>query len=92
MSAEFTEKVCDAVLKRADCCCEACGRFTPHGVFHHRLPQEIGGTSHAIGTVENCLYVCTHCHQYIHSHPSESYLRGWLLHVTPESVKNVCEE
>lgn len=51
-----------------------------------------GGTRRGIGTVKNCLYVCTYCHHYIHSRPSESYLKGWLLRDTEENVREVCEE
>lgn len=51
-----------------------------------------GGTRRSIGTVKNCLYVCTDCHDYIHANPSEAYLKGWLLRDTEENVREVCEE
>jgi len=43
--------------------------------FHHRLRRSQGG----LGTPENGLFVCDYHHGYIHAHPTESYLRGWLV-------------
>ena len=92
MSAEFPPEVRDAVLERCHARCERCEELTPLGAFHHRLPKKMGGTQRSIGTVKNCLYVCTYCHQYIHSHPGEAYLKGWPLRDTEENVREVCEE
>lgn len=92
MSAEFTPEVRGVVLDRCRMHCERCGMSAPFGEFHHRLPRKMGGTRRAIGTVKNCLYVCVYCHHYIHSHPAESYLKGWLLRDTEENAREVCAE
>ena len=92
MSAEFPPEVRGTVLERCQARCERCEKLTPLGAFHHRLPRKMGGTSRNIGTVENCLYVCVYCHHYIHSHPAEAYLKGWLLRDTEENVREVCAE
>lgn len=92
MSAEFPPEVRGAVLERCQARCELCEKLTPFGAFHHRLPRKMGGTRRSIGTVKNCLYVCTDCHDYIHANPSEAYLKGWLLRDTEENAREVCEE
>lgn len=50
----------------------ACTGVAAHA--HHRLPRAHGGKD----TRENLLAVCAACHHYIHTHPAESYERGWL--------------
>ena len=92
VSAEFSDEVRGVVLERSNGYCEVCGRSTPFGEFHHRLPRKMGGTRRGIGTVKNCLYVCTYCHHYIHLHPGEAYLKGWLLRDTEENLAEVTEQ
>lgn len=43
--------------------------------WHHRKLRSQGGEH----TVENGLYICHACHEYIHAHPKESYEKGWLV-------------
>jgi WhiB family redox-sensing transcriptional regulator len=43
--------------------------------LHHRKMRSHGGTNDP----ENLLAVCAWCHDYIHSHPAESYEAGWLI-------------
>ena len=42
---------------------------------HHRLLRSQGGSDDP----ENLLDVCAPCHQWIHDHPAEAYLRGLLI-------------
>ena len=77
------KRVYAAVVARAEDifpwpCCEA---VTPvcssmGGQWHHRQLRSQGGEH----VVENGLFVCHDCHDYIHGHPAESYRNGWLVH------------
>lgn len=89
MSAVFSDVVKREVLERCQAHCEMCGVPTRVGEFHHRLPRRLGGTRRPIGTVKNCLYLCTKCHRYVHAHPIMSYERGWLLRDTEENLEKV---
>lgn len=42
---------------------------------HHRLRRAHGGPD----THTNCRWVCTQCHEDIHRHPLEAYVRGLLV-------------
>jgi hypothetical protein len=42
---------------------------------HHRRMRSQGGSN----TLDNLLDVCLQCHLYIHSNPTESYERFWLI-------------
>lgn len=42
---------------------------------HHRK----GRDGELLTNPEYLLGVCEPCHSYIHSHPSESYERGWMI-------------
>lgn len=59
-------------------CCEArlpgC-RMGWNCTGHHRLARSRGGKHEP----SNCLYVCSACHDWIHSHPAESYANGWMI-------------
>lgn len=50
-------------------------------MHHHLVRRSQGGDN----TLENGIFVCDPCHRYIHDHPEESYIRGWLRH--PEQVE-----
>lgn len=45
---------------------------------HHVKRRSQGGTD----GWENTLDVCGRCHEYIHAHPEESYVNGWLARST----------
>jgi hypothetical protein len=65
------------VFERANGYCEA---GTPNcrgrmDQVHHRQ----GRDGDLIDDVDRLLGVCWSCHRYIHSNPSLSYERGWLL-------------
>jgi len=63
-------------LIRAAGICEAqtpdCSRYGSQ--FHHVLPRSRGGKHEP----ENGLFVCAHCHAWIHAHPAISRQAGWL--------------
>lgn len=42
---------------------------------HHKLRRSQGGTDDRDNTVD----LCNACHEWIHAHPEEAYLLGWLL-------------
>jgi hypothetical protein len=54
--------------------------FTPTH-RHHLLPRSQGGSDAASNTSD----VCASCHEYAHANPTESYLKGWLLHRGPST-------
>ena len=65
------------VRQRAGGRCEA---MTPvcscrHEHTHHRRLRSQGGGHDAA----NLLAVCRPCHDYIHAHPLESYVEGWMV-------------
>ena len=68
-------KVCRERRETCGGTCEfpLCNAPGAHG--HHRLPRSQGGKD----TLENCLWLCAHHHDYVHLHPAESYERGWML-------------
>lgn len=70
---EFTPAVKAEIWRLAGGQCERCGSRS-WLVYHHRWQRGKGGP----GTVENGMLACTPCHEYIHSHGTESYERGWL--------------
>ena len=76
-SVEFPPHVKEAARLRSGHRCEArtgkvcTGRIDHH---HHILMRSQGG----VGTLDNCLCVCSPCHTYIHANPIVSYLSGWL--------------
>ena len=78
---EFSDEVKGHVRRRSGGRCEAHCTKACHGTiqhFHHRLMRSQGGK----GTIDNCLGVCRACHDFVHAHPVESYLRGWLIRGT----------
>lgn len=49
---------------------------------HHRRPKGMGGTSDksiAFG-LANLISLCRECHAWVHEHPEQGYLTGYLLH------------
>ena len=75
---EFSDEVKANVRRRSGNRCEVkatkrcAGRIE---VFHHVRRRSQGGK----GDEGNCLGSCNDCHEHIHAHPEESYLRGWLV-------------
>ena len=88
-SNDFPMSVRLAVYERSGGYCERCGRPLARGEFHHVLPRKMGGTRRVLNTVDNCLLIHPECHRYIHMHPSEAYLKGWLLEDTAENAEKV---
>lgn len=64
------------IMRRSAGRCEAhtavCQQIARH--IHHILRRSQGG----MGTVDNGLHVCTACHTWIHDHPLQAELNGWL--------------
>ena len=65
------------VFDRAGGLCEArldkCDGEAHHA--HHKLRRSQGGKDEP----DNLLALCFWCHEWIHGHPEEARLRGWLL-------------
>jgi len=61
MRREFSAKVKALAFKRAEGCCEGCGRKLFSGDIHydHANPDALGGEP----TLENCAVLCRSCHQ-----------------------------
>lgn len=55
---------------------------------HHRKLRRHGGSDEGENLITVCGSGTTGCHGWIHSHPTESYRRGWLVHSwdSPEEV------
>jgi 5-methylcytosine-specific restriction endonuclease McrA len=68
-------QVREAVKKRDGLCCRRCRRFAREGQAHHMLLKSQGGPN----TVENLIWLCPCCHDYVHAHPKESKLAGWII-------------
>lgn len=65
----------EIVLRRSAGRCEFPGCLHVGQEFHHRLPRSAGGPD----TAANGLWLCADHHRWVHAHPAESYLRGFLL-------------
>jgi len=63
---ETAEGMCEAATPRC---------VGPAGQVHHRQ----GRDGDLVDDLDNLLAVCYACHDYIHSHPHESYERGWMI-------------
>lgn len=42
---------------------------------HHKKGRGRQDSDH----LENLAHLCTFCHNYVHSHPQESYEQGWMI-------------
>ena len=62
---ERSRGVCEAAT-------DAC---TGRAAHIHHIAGRGGPRPHRL---ENLLHVCRPCHDYIHAHPDESYLNGWM--------------
>lgn len=73
----FTEKVKEKARYRAGFQCEVGGPSCNHRIeqFHHRRMRSQGG----VGTLVNCLCVCSPCHTLIHQKTDWSYRHGLLV-------------
>lgn len=76
------------VVAARDVYCVRCGREATD--VHHRKVKGMGGTDDrevAFG-LANLILLCRECHAYAHANPSESYLKGYLVHSwdNPEDV------
>lgn len=69
-----------AAWERADAECEAMipqARCSWYGTdVHHRKKRSAGGEH----SLDNALWVCRGCHQYLEDHPAWSFERGLLVH------------
>ena len=74
--SKVPDDVRQAVEYRAGFGCEVSGpNCTGRGEhLHHVLPRSAGGAH----TEANLVLACAADHRWIHSHPDESYTRGWL--------------
>lgn len=76
-SAEL-KRAKSAVFFRSRGYCEARTPFCTGCAQHvHHIAGRVGP---AANDPDNLLHLCGNCHRWIHSHPLESYDRGWLLH------------
>ena len=68
------------VVARDGGLCLRCGRQAED--VHHRIRRGMGSTRDPLVAygIANCICLCRRCHDYIHSHPEESYAQGWLVH------------
>jgi 5-methylcytosine-specific restriction enzyme A len=82
------ESVRKVVLARDSNLCLWCLEPAEH--VHHRKPKGIGGTSRpeVQWGLANLVSVCADHHRWIHEHPAEGYLSGFLVHSwdNPEDV------
>jgi len=61
-------------LLRTKVWCERCNTGRSR-VVHEKKLRSAGGD---ILDEENCVVLCTPCHDFIHRHPKESQRLGWL--------------
>jgi 5-methylcytosine-specific restriction endonuclease McrA len=54
--------------------CERCGKQDAVDA-HHRVPVSAGGPDAA----SNLAALCRECHDWVHQHPSEARLGGWIV-------------
>ena len=71
-------KARQAVHDRAGGMCEARSTIQCQavGADAHHLAGRLGDDPHRL---DNLLWVCDHCHRFIHSNPQLSYERGWMV-------------
>ncbi len=59
------------------------------GAVHHRVRRGMGGARDPLIAygLANCISICNFCHDYVHSHPEQAYLSGYLLHTWDDPEK-----
>lgn len=76
-AADFPADVKAMVKRRSMGICEirtaGCQRIAVH--FHHRKLRSAGGQ----GTFDNCLHVCTSCHDFAHANRAAAVENGWIV-------------
>jgi len=69
-----------AVQERCKGRCERCGLPAPRGVYHHRQPRGIGGSSTGYEHLStNILFLHDSEHRMVHANPERSYRDGLLV-------------
>jgi 5-methylcytosine-specific restriction endonuclease McrA len=71
--SEELNEIRPLVQARANGICEVC-HFAPLAHIHHKLRRSQGGGNE----LSNLLGVCLDCHDFIHRHPEQSYMKGYL--------------
>ena len=57
--------------------CPSCQRCGYRGqVVHEKLTRARGGS---ITDEANCVVLCNDCHQWVHGHPAQAAMEGWLI-------------
>jgi 5-methylcytosine-specific restriction endonuclease McrA len=89
--ADELDRLTPALMKRAHRQCEV-GVIVARGIYphcqgrmqrHHRLPRGAGGQN----TLENVIFVCSACHEWIEENRTISYIHGWLVHRGTDPAK-----
>ena len=76
----FPKAVRGIVEKRADGCCERCGKFRVSFQLHHRRPRGIGGSRRQdTNTASNALALCPSCHFVVEADRESAREFGWLV-------------
>ena len=77
--SHIPRKVRDAVVARADGCCERCGRWAEGGSLHHRKLRSQGGRD----TVANLVLLhgsgVTGCHGHVHQDRIDAAIEGFVV-------------
>jgi hypothetical protein len=67
----------DAVRNRDGSRCVRCKSYAPFGHWHHRRTRSVrDGSEHSAA---NGIWLCPSCHAWVHAHPSEAQLSGWVV-------------
>lgn len=65
--------------------CERCGKGALGFDHHHRKLRSRGGGD----TASNLVAICRRCHNWVHAHPRQASLEGWMVHehLTPSRTR-----